>query len=170
VSFKDRTINTTIYVKMDAGEPLLLSEGVYRQLGIDSYHSAVAVVAESKYATVRLVNGITLPPRTGQSVITEVSWAEGKIKGPLLLEMNPDLRAENLLGTDILIPEWASQKRIAEIALTNESGFTKTLEQGKDIGIVSPDTLIQVSAVGNNESKPSTFPSSETELLPTNGT
>jgi hypothetical protein len=26
-----------------------------------------------------------------------------------------------------------------------------------------------VSAVGSNESKPSTFPSSETELLPTNG-
>jgi hypothetical protein len=56
MSFKDHTINTTIYVKMDAGE---LSEGVCHQLGIVSYHPAVAAVAESKYATVRVVNVIT---------------------------------------------------------------------------------------------------------------
>jgi hypothetical protein len=48
---------------------------------------------------------LSLPPITGQSVITEVSWAEGKIEGPLLLEMSPDFQAENLLGHDIFVSE-----------------------------------------------------------------
>ena len=38
ISFGDKTMKTTIYVKMDAREPLLLSEGVCRQLEIIRYH------------------------------------------------------------------------------------------------------------------------------------
>lgn len=38
ISFGDKTIRTSVYVKMDAREPLLLSEGVCRQLGIIQYH------------------------------------------------------------------------------------------------------------------------------------
>ena len=36
-------MNTPVYVMLDAAEPLLLSEGVCRQLGIISYHSKVLV-------------------------------------------------------------------------------------------------------------------------------
>ena len=32
------TVRTPVYIKMDAREPLLLSEGVCRQLGIIAYH------------------------------------------------------------------------------------------------------------------------------------
>jgi len=38
VAFQDCTMKTDIYVKMDASEPLLLSEGMCRQLGIVTYH------------------------------------------------------------------------------------------------------------------------------------
>jgi len=41
VSFQDRTITTDMHVKMDTSEPLLLSEGVCRQLGIVTYHPEV---------------------------------------------------------------------------------------------------------------------------------
>ena len=41
VFFADHTMKSAIYVKMDAPEPLLLSEGVCRQLGIVQYHSKV---------------------------------------------------------------------------------------------------------------------------------
>jgi len=41
VSFGDHTMKTSIYVKMDAPEQLLLSEGVCRQLGIIRYHPDV---------------------------------------------------------------------------------------------------------------------------------
>ena len=41
VSFNGKVMNTPIYIKMDAHDQLLLSEGVCRQLGIISYHSEV---------------------------------------------------------------------------------------------------------------------------------
>ena len=41
VSFVDKTMQTAIYVKMDAHDDLLLSEGVCRQLGIVMYHPQV---------------------------------------------------------------------------------------------------------------------------------
>ena len=41
VTFKDMTMRTPVYIKMDAHDQLLLSEGVCRQLGILSYHNKV---------------------------------------------------------------------------------------------------------------------------------
>ena len=41
VSFGERTMKTSVYIKMDAYDQLLLSEGVCRQLGIISYRSDV---------------------------------------------------------------------------------------------------------------------------------
>lgn len=41
ISFGDKVIHTPIYIKMDAHDQLLLSEGVCRQLGIISYHKDV---------------------------------------------------------------------------------------------------------------------------------
>ena len=41
VSFDNRTMKTAMYVKMDAPEQLLLSEGICRQLGILTYHPDV---------------------------------------------------------------------------------------------------------------------------------
>ena len=38
VTFQDLTMNTPVYVKMDAPESLLLSEGVCQQLSIVTYH------------------------------------------------------------------------------------------------------------------------------------
>lgn len=41
ISFGDITMKTPMYVKIDAPEPLLLSEGVCRQLGLISYHPSL---------------------------------------------------------------------------------------------------------------------------------
>ena len=41
VTFIDKTMHTAIYVKMDAFDDLMLSEGVCRQLGIVEYHPQV---------------------------------------------------------------------------------------------------------------------------------
>ena len=41
ITFQGRSMSTPIYVKMDAKEQRLLSEGVYRQLGIVSYRDVV---------------------------------------------------------------------------------------------------------------------------------
>ena len=42
ISFDDVTVNTPVYIKVDAPEPLLLSEGVCRQLKVISYHPLVS--------------------------------------------------------------------------------------------------------------------------------
>ena len=39
ITFQERTMKTPVYVKMNAKEQLLLSEGVCRQLGKATYHS-----------------------------------------------------------------------------------------------------------------------------------
>ena len=41
ITFDNCRMRTPVYVKMDAHDPLLLSEGVYHQLGIISYHPSV---------------------------------------------------------------------------------------------------------------------------------
>lgn len=41
ILFDDKAMVTPVYIKMDAHEPLLLSEGVCRQLGIIHYHPSV---------------------------------------------------------------------------------------------------------------------------------
>ena len=41
VTFGDKQMTTTVYIKMDAHDQLLLSEGVCRQLGVFSYHPDV---------------------------------------------------------------------------------------------------------------------------------
>ena len=38
INFNDKTMNTAVYLKMDAHDDLLLSEGVCRHLGIVTYH------------------------------------------------------------------------------------------------------------------------------------
>lgn len=43
VEFGDKTMKTVVYIKMDAREQLLLSEGVCRQLGLVMYHPDVQV-------------------------------------------------------------------------------------------------------------------------------
>ena len=41
ISFEDREVHTTVYVKVKAPDPLLLSETVCRELGIIQYHPSV---------------------------------------------------------------------------------------------------------------------------------
>jgi len=42
LSFAEKTMRTTVYIKIDAHDQLLLSEGICRQLGIVSYHPSVS--------------------------------------------------------------------------------------------------------------------------------
>ena len=43
MTFGDRTLHTTVYLKMDAQDPQLSSEGARHQLGIISYHPVFGV-------------------------------------------------------------------------------------------------------------------------------
>lgn len=48
IEFNEKTLNTPVYVKMNAHDQLLLSEGVCRQLGIIAYHHEVQPLKEAR--------------------------------------------------------------------------------------------------------------------------
>ena len=75
MGFSGRIMRTPIYIKMDAHEQLLLSEGVCRQLGVISYHPDVE----------RWRGGRKQPPQLGQeqpSAATTVCDAKTEAKVP----------------------------------------------------------------------------------------
>ena len=141
VSFDGKTMCTPVYIKMDAKESLLLSEGVCRQLGIVTYHSQVvrrkgkdqgrAGRKESAHVPavrVRLVESVRLLPL--QSMMATVEFEEGEeFEGPLLLEATRRFAGtgELRLGTALVCP---TEDRCAQVLLTNSTGFTQKLEQG----------------------------------------
>lgn len=47
ISFEGKAIDTMVYIKMDAEDHLLLSEGVYSQLGVVTYHPKAKVSGET---------------------------------------------------------------------------------------------------------------------------
>ena len=95
ISFEDKQFYTTIYVKMEAPNPLLLSDAVCRQLGIIQHHPNVKPlnVEESETAKqtqknkVRLIQTIQLPAQHTVVMLVEVDGNEST----LLLEPNPKL-------------------------------------------------------------------------------
>ena len=58
ITFQDKTMNTTVYIKMDASDQLLLSEGVCRQLGVVSYHPSILAQRVTKKRETTLVPSI----------------------------------------------------------------------------------------------------------------
>ena len=106
VSFQDKTMTTPVYVKMNAKEQLLLSEGVCCQLGILSYHPDVkprkitkgdqpGAEGTARVPTVRvkLVQSARLPPN--QSVVAEARLTDSDGHGgPLLIEAHEPLKRE----------------------------------------------------------------------------
>ena len=88
ISFDGKTMSTAVYVKMDAYDQLLLSEGVCLQLGIVSYHYSVDSGKFTKKSTegksseevavvptirVNLVKSLRLPANQGAVVSVEQS-------------------------------------------------------------------------------------------------
>ena len=84
VSSGDHTMKTDVYVKMNASEQVLLSEGVCGQLGIATYHSDVEAPPPSTQEAdvavcvpavrIQLVQSVKLPLRPDQSIIADVIW------------------------------------------------------------------------------------------------
>ena len=129
LSFADKTMRTTVYIKMDTYDQLLLSEGVCRQLGIVSYHPSVSLGKSSKTAAivpnvrVNLVQSLQLPPNQGAVVSVKL---EGYIDSPEhsllvhsweIIQRETGLTVENSI---IAVP----QSSLAQIVVKNCCGFT----------------------------------------------
>ena len=156
ITFAGKMMTTPIYIKMDAGEQLLLLEGVCRQLGIIQYHPevqpwrhrkknpAAAVPAEGGTPTdstpgdalvptisIKLVQSLRLP--AGQCAVVPVQVEGARDGTPLLLE--PDQAFERELGLEV--PDTllrSSVDGLAQAVVVNTSGFTQRVAPGTVMG------------------------------------
>ena len=140
LTFGEYTMSTPVYVKMDAEDQLLLSEGVCRQLGIVSYHPNVCERQNQKVTTppavdqetteevkvptvrVKLLNSVRLLPNWCTPVAVSV---EGGSHGDLLvsIEGEPALIRPDKNGT-------------ANVLKSNATGWTRKLDRDTPLGEV----------------------------------
>ena len=145
ISFGDKTMSTAVYIKMDANDQLLLSEGVCNQLGIVTYHHDVHpgnMQPMTPHATnnteaivpmvsVNLLQSVKLPPQS--STVVQVKVTETLGNTTLLLEESNKVRDEfGIRIEDALLQP--TEDGVAHIAISNWSGFTQTVEGGANLG------------------------------------
>ena len=155
ISFGGKTMTTPVYIKMNAKDPLLLSEGVCRQLGIITYHPDVQVwrggrksgphpiqvqVTKVPAVRVRLVGGLSVPP-------CQTAVAQVKVDGireehqPILIEScsteDTGIYLEDALVT--LSPEGC-----ANVMIVNATGFTQRLKSGMELGQATGASVIDL--------------------------
>ena len=139
LTFHDTTMRTTVFIKMDAVDQLLLSEGVCNQLGIIKYHPSVEVwrgkdqppeqpgttgtpnSVKVPSVRVKLIHAVRILPRQVTTAHVCVG-EEGKHKD-LLLELDSE---------PVLIHPDGDGR--ATLSLTNATGFTQRLLSGTDLG------------------------------------
>ena len=144
ISFDRKAIKTVIYIKMDAVDQLLLSEGVCRQLRMVTNHPAVRLRKTSKGTVpggaivpsirVRLVQSLRLPP-SRSAVMPDRLDSTWELKNPLLVEGDGSFERETgLVVEDALIA--AAEDGITQLVVTNLFGFTQTVQEGVLVGEV----------------------------------
>ena len=162
ITFGNKTIFTPVYIKMDSSTPLLLSEGVCRQLGILAYHPSISVAKkedshakereESTQASVPLVKvsliqSVKLLPHQ-MTQVRVLLPADSKLDGPLLVQPSPTLELQGVHVEEGLVQ---ADHRDNPLLLSNQSGFTLELPSGVVVGTVTEVDVISRVTIPNSE-------------------
>ena len=144
-------MKTTVYVKTDTQDQLLLSESVCRQLGVVPEHRFVEppkvpdrnTDAEALVPTVRvqLVKSLRIPAKQGAIVPV---CCEGNVKGfqqPSLVEATQELDGLVVEGA-VITPQ---KDGITRTVVWNNSGFTQKLGEGAVLGVIESAEELDVS-------------------------
>ena len=171
ISFGEKSIRTSAYVKMYAYDQLLLSEGVCRQLGIINYHPDVHLLKQKqkagnkneekennstcrdndKYSEhdvvvpivhVRLVQGVKLLPQQGTQIEVQKQGDSGNAK-TFLVEFDPRMEDMGLLVEPTSLQ--LKDGKPTQIVIKNSTGFTHQLDKGFDIGILEEAEVVLTS-------------------------
>ena len=153
IAFEGKTLRTTVYVKMDAFDQLLLSEGVCRQLGIVQYHPSVSARKASKQTAdevplvpnvrVSLVDSLRLPPGQSAVVPVRLDYSTQEAKDTLIIEGDENMWRTGLVVEDAIVT--APQDSFTCLVITNPSGFTQRITKGTVVGeaqiaeVLTPD-------------------------------
>ena len=153
VTFNDTTIKTPVYIKMNAPDQLLLSKGIYHQLGIISYHPDVEVwrggklknkkktpaTAQVPTVHVRLLQTTRVPPH--QSAVVAVQVDKQHHRGPLVLESDPSLEE----STGLFIDTALIRPGQARILISNPMGYTQKIQKGTQLGTATRAKVVSTA-------------------------
>ena len=162
ILFDDKAMVTPVYIKMDAHEQLLLSEGVCRQLGIIHYHPSVKPHAKRSQntnesskstmtevriptVTINLVESVRILP--GQSSVAKIQLDTYSIEGPVLLQQTEVTEKLGLYINEGIVQPTCEGEALAVI--TNHSGFTQKLSAGTTIGTAEEADMVEVPSKSN---------------------
>ena len=151
ISFNDQSMVTPVYIKMDAPEQLLLSEGVCRQLGILSYHPDVQVwrggrkkvktpphsKAQVPSVRVRLLQTIQVPP--SRSVVVPVRADSEVSCKEVLLEPIPSMESK----MDATLSLVDLSKGTAYVCISNTDTSTLKLNKGVQISTATQIEIVE---------------------------
>lgn len=87
ITFEGKTLRTTVYVKMDAFNQLLLSEGVCRQLDMGMYHPSLVSrpILRDRPLWSQASQSIRLPPRQSNAVPVHLGYTAGGVDQTLII-------------------------------------------------------------------------------------
>ena len=152
VTFDGHTMTTPIYVKMDAKEQLLISEGVCRQLGIVNYHEEVVPGNSGKGTSVPLVRVElvqTIKLRPEESVMADVRLVgEGvhsghrdtsATEGVLLIKSDKPQHGTRIT-TSLVAP---TADGVTQVVVYNSHSLTHKIAEGVVIGQAVPVEVIE---------------------------
>ena len=143
VTFGDKTMQTPVYIKMDAPDQLLLSEGVCRQLGIVTYHQDVSATQKDRRTDkekegvravthVNMVRTIYLLPYQSMAVPVKIK-SNGGNEGPLLVESDSDLEKATGLQVEYTLVQLTIEG-LAHVIISNMTGCSSYVSAGTVIG------------------------------------
>ena len=143
IKFGGRTMNTPVYIKMDSPTGLLLSEKICQQLRILTYHPSIDTQTKDTHSedsgkektlktvvpmvTARLFKTERLLPRTTTAVTVDVGATD--CKGPMTVELHPDVEKNGLHVDSVLWPELGE----AQVLICNQTSLTQRLDPGEEL-------------------------------------
>lgn len=138
ITFNEITMTTPVYIKLDAKDQLLLSEGVCRQLGIIQYHPQIETWQRNhhKKPVVTLVQSFKIIPYNYTVVNATVNTYSHKNDDTslMLLEPNDSIQPDLKVSGGIIS---VNPDGTAKVLIENTSGFTQTVEADNVLGYVS---------------------------------
>ena len=161
IEFDEKCLTTSVYLKMDSPDDLLLSEGVCRQLGIIQYHSEVRPVRESPklepskpassgtvpLVKVSLVRSVHLLPH--QSIVAQVHCAQVNVS--CLVEQSEAFSQETGMHLEPTLVE-SDRGGIASIVLSNTNGYSCHADAGEIVGVSHSVSVVEPGEEGTDGS------------------
>ncbi len=158
LSFEGKAITTSVYVKLDAYDQLLLSEGVCQSLGIVNYHLAVIPYArnkERKRAVSTEIPNCVTDPETVELQTVRVQLVQAVTVLPYQAVLVPVVCDQEIQSTAVFEPRSLSDEGVivepaliqpnepVYICVANTTSYTQHLSKNLEMGLATEASIVE---------------------------